>query len=229
MKKFAKIGRLDLQFFADGGEGGTGGTGDGAVATDVTPDTKGSGDNNTATDNDSPLTTEAIERIVQSKVDTLMADARKENANLKKENEKLKKDAMSAEELKKYEDDQRTKQLEERDKAITARENNYYALNALLKANIEVGSDISEECVSLVMGADSKEIDAKIATLTKIVNALSEKKVDKVFKTNGRTPNGSGQSSDEGKSSIAEKLGKTRAEQEKKSNDVLKHYIGGSN
>ena len=213
--------RLNLQFFGEGAEGGAEGA-EGAG--------NGAGDNggNGAGQENNNLTQEAIEKLVQSRVDKITADLGKKLAASQKEVEKLKKDAMSAEEVKKYEDEQRSKDLADREKAITEKENRYYALNAVLKANIGVDSDVANDVVDLVMGADNGEIDGKIATLTKIVNKLSANKVDGVFKQNGRDPKGSG-GGEGGKkeNTIAEKLGQRAADANKQANDILNHYIGG--
>lgn len=212
--------RLNLQFFGEGAEGGAEGA-EGAG--------NGAGDNGgNGEGQDNALTQGAIEKLVQSRVDKATADLGKTIATLKKENEKLTKEKMSAEEVKKYEDEQKAKDLADREKAITEKENRYYALNAVLKANIGVDSDVANDVVDLVMGADNTEIDGKIATLTKIVNKLSANKVDGVFKQNGRDPKGSG-GGDGGKkdTSVAEKLGQRAADANKQANDILNHYIGG--
>ena len=48
-----------------------------------------------------------IERLVQAKVDKAMADERKKNAKLSKELEKMKREKLTADELKKYDDEKR--------------------------------------------------------------------------------------------------------------------------
>ena len=213
-----KMLRLDLQFFGDDGAEG-----------DSTASAEGTATAN-KTEENTPQIDEATRRFIQSEVDRLMADERKNSATLKKENEKLKKEKMTADELKKYEDEQKAKQLEDREKAITDRENRYYALNAVLKADIGVDSAIAEEVVSLVLGSNSDEIDGRIATLTKVVNKLSANKVDSTFKANGRTPKGASGNGEETKKteSVAEKLGKQTAETNKQASSVLNSYLGGN-
>ena len=216
-----KMLRLDLQFFGEGAEGGAEGAGSAG---------DGAGDNggNGAGQESTPLTQEAIDKLIQSGVDKATAELGKKIAQLQKENEKLKKDAMSAEEVKKYEDEQRSKDLEDREKAITEKENRYYALNAVLRADIGVDSDVANDVVDLVMGADSTEIDGKIATLVKIVNALSSNKVNGVFRQNGRDPKGSGGGEGGNKgSTVAERLGERAAARNKQANEILDHYMGG--
>ena len=61
-----------------------------------------------------------------------------------------------------------------------------------------------------------------------LVKKLVAAEVDKTFKKNGRNPN-IGNAGESGKSNnIAETLGKSRAEKQKQSNDILKYYGGKS-
>lgn len=214
-----KLLRLDLQFFGE--EGASDNATDGAEnATDKADDAENGQHND-----------EKIRRFIQSEVDRIVAEERKKSAVLTKENEKLKKEKMTADELKKYEDEQKAKELADREQAIADRENRYYALNAVLKANIGVDSDVAEEVVELVIGTDNDEIDKKIATLSKVVNKLSANKVDVAFKTNGRNPKGAGSATNgesEKKSNIAEQLGKKTAEANKQANTILNYYLGGN-
>lgn len=178
----------------------------------------------------SPLTMEAIEKLVQSRVDKNTAELGKKIATLQKENESLKKDKMTAEQLKQYEDEQTAKQLSEREKAITDRENRYYALNNVLKANISVSNEIADKVVSVILNPvnDNEGIDEKIKTLTEWANRIKSETVDKTFKANGRVPNGGGTSGTETKeNNIAVEIGKRAAEAAKKSNDILNYYYGG--
>lgn len=178
----------------------------------------------------SPLTMEAIEKLVQSRVDKNTAELGKKIASLQKENESLKKDKMTAEQLKQYEDEQTAKQLAEREKAITDRENRYYALNNVLKANIGVSNEIADKVVSVILNPvnDNDGIDEKIKTLTEWANSIKSETVDKTFKANGRVPNGGGKSGEDKKdNNIAVEIGKKAAERAKQSNDILNYYYGG--
>lgn len=170
-----------------------------------------------------------IERLLQARLDKAMAEERKNNAKLTKEIEKLKREKMTADELKKYDDEKKANELAEREKAITEKENRYYAIGAIKKAGLDDGSDTALKIVDLVMGADNEEIDNKVAALNELVNKIVDSKVNEKFKGAGRIPNG-GNNGDEGKekNTLAKKLGKQRAEQNKKSNDILKHYLGGN-
>ncbi|MCD8091041.1 MAG: DUF4355 domain-containing protein, partial [Clostridiales bacterium] len=169
-----------------------------------------------------------IEKLIELRFQKAMAEEKKKSAALNRELEKMKKEKMTADELKKYEDEQRNTQLAEREKAITEKENRYYAVGAIKKAGLDDGSDTALKIVDLVMAEDTKGIDGKVSALNELVNKLVDAKVDAKFKAAGRSPNGGAGGSGEGakdKNSLAEKLGKQRAEQAKKSNEILKHYL----
>lgn len=216
----------------DGGTGSGAGSGTGGEGASGTVPT-GTGEGNNPTPDgvgkdegqkkDKP---NDFDRLLQAKLDKAMADERKKSADLKKELEKMKREKMTADELKKYDDEKRDNDLAEREKTIAEKENRYYAITALKKAGLDDGSETALELAELVMGNDETETDTKIATLNKLVTKMVDSKVNERFKGFGRVPN-SGSSGSEGKekNTLAEKLGKQRAEQNKKSNDILKHYI----
>ena len=171
-----------------------------------------------------------LDRLLQARLDKAMAEERKKSSALQKELDKMKREKMTADELKKYDDEQKANALAEREKAITEKENRYYAVGAIKKAGLDDGSDTALKIVDLVMGADSEEIDNKVSALNELVNKIVDSKVNERFKSFGRVPGSSGTPDSEGKdkNTLAEKLGKQRAEQNKKSNDILKHYLGGN-
>ncbi len=221
--------RFMPMFAADGDTGsGTGGEGtSGAASTEIgegnnpTPDDSGKDEgqkNNKPND---------FERLLQARFDKAMAEERKKNAGLMKELEKMKREKMTADELKKYDDEKRTNELAEREKTIAEKENRYYAITALKKAGLDDGSETVLELAEIVMGNNTDETDTKIATLDKLITKMVDSKVNERFKSFGRVPGGSGTSEGDGKDKniLAEKLGKQRAEQNKKSNNILKHYI----
>lgn len=226
--------RFMPMFEADGGAGGgLGGSSSEGTATGMgesnTPTGEGEGtkkgeDEQKEDKNKGP---NDFERLLQARLDKAMAEERKKNANLTKELEKMKRDKMTADELKKYDDEKRANDLAEREKTIAEKENRYYAITALKKAGLDDGSETVLELADLVMGADTDETDTRIATLNKLVTKVVDSKVNERFKSFGRVPNSGNSSGSEGKekNTLAEKLGKQRAEQNKKSNDILKHYI----
>lgn len=177
---------------------------------------------------DSPLTTEAIERLLQSKIDKATADLGKTIADLKKENAKLKKDSMTAEEVKQYEISEKEKTLAAKEKDLLDRENRLFAIKAIKEIGLDDGSQRSLSLVDFVMADEQDKITERVKAFNDLVQGFVSAKVDEKFKAIGRTPNGAPQGADKKEdTSIAEKLGKKRAEQSKASNDVLNLYLGG--
>ena len=173
---------------------------------------------------------ERIERIVQSRVDKAMAEERKKNAGLQRQLEKLTKEKLSDNELKQLEISEREKTIEEREKALLDRENRLYAIKAIKSNGLDDGSDLSLELVDLVMDSDTKNIDKNIKSLSELVKRIVSAKTDELYKANGRVPNGANNGTRQAETkdtNIAAQLGKTRAEQAKKSNDILNYYLGG--
>ena len=217
-KKEKMLLPMNLQFFAEGGEG------TGAQTTAQEPTAQ----QTPATEpKQEPLTTEAIEKIIQSRVDKSNAELGKKIAALQKENESLKKEKMTAEELKKFEDEEREKMLQEKERDIKQRENRWFAMNAIKEIGLDDGSKLSLDLVDFVMDDTEEKITAKVKAFNELVQNFVSAKVDAKFKAIGRTPNGATQSSEQKETSIAEQLGKRKAEQSKKSNDVLELYLKG--
>ena len=205
--------RLNLQFFgADGGEGETGGEG-GTPADGGTPAA--------GTETPPTQTNDDIAKIVQSQVDRLLAPERKKNADLQKQIDKLLKEKMSAEEIKKLEDEEREKALSEREAALTQKTNLIYAQQAVTKAGF--GDDL-EAVVDFVMGESEEKTEERVKAFKTLVDKIVAAQVDKTFKQNGRTPYGASNSQDDKpENGIAKKLGEARAAQNKQSNDILNH------
>ena len=110
------------------------------------------------------------------------------------------------------------------------KENRYYAVGAIKKAGLDDGSDTALKIVDLVMGENEEEINTKIKSLSELVNKIVDSKVNERFKAAGRNPNRRGSDDDDddngdSKNSIAELLGKSRAEQSKKSKSILDQYL----
>lgn len=216
-------------FEADGGGGGAadGKSADSALG-EKSPDSasvkKGDADNEGKGEDYSD--SEKLDRLVQARVEKAIEEERKKSKALSKELDKMKREKLTAEELKKYDDEKRDKELAEREAAITERENRYYAIGAIKKAGLDDGSDTALKIVDLVMGKDSEEIDSKVSALKELVNKIVGSKVNEKFKSAGRIPGRGGtDSSQKEENTLAKTLGKRRAEQDKKSSDILKHYI----
>lgn len=175
-----------------------------------------------------PLTTEAIERLIQSRVDKSTSELGKTIATLKRENEKLKKDSLSAEELKQYEISTKEKELAEKERALLERENRLFAIKAIKEIGLDDGSEKALSLVDFVMGDSEDVITERVKAFNDLVQTFVNSKVDEKFKSIGRTPNSAPTNVNERKeSNVAEALGKRRAEQNKKSNEILNLYLGG--
>lgn len=220
---------FNLQFFAEGGEGADGAQegaegGEGAQGTDGASTAEGKEQNKTDQSNE-----ERIAKLVQSQVDRAMAAERKKNADLQKKLDRVTKEKMTDEELKKAEMDDKVKELANKEKELADRENRLFAIKAIKEAGLDDGSDNSLELVDFVMCAEEEDTTNRVSAFKSLLDKMVAAQVDKTFKANGRTPNGAGSASEEKKdNSIAERLGKIRAEQAEKSNNVLKHYLGGN-
>lgn len=211
--------RINMQFFAEAEGGESGAEGNNTEAQD-----------NAGTE---PKNDDAdIAKRVQAGVDKQTAELGKKIAALQKELDKQKKAAMSAEEASQYDLAQKEKELAEREQMLLDKENRLLAIKAIKAAGLDDGSDMSLELVDFVMANDEEAINNKVKAFSALVKKFVSAEVDKTFKKNGRNPNGgagSAASDDDGKkdsNSVAERLGKARADKQKQSNDILKSYIG---
>lgn len=177
----------------------------------------------------SALTTEAIEKLVQSRVDKITAELGKKNSTLQKELDKIKREKLSEDEIKKLEIADKEKALTEKEQALLERENRLYAIKAIKEIGLDDGSQNSLDLVDFVMGQDEETIEKRVKAFKSLVDRFVTAKVDQTFKANGRVPNGakSGGGTEQQETNIAAVLGKKAAEQQKQANDILKHYYGG--
>lgn len=175
--------------------------------------------------------TSDLDMLVQARAEKITAEMGKKNAALQKELDSLKKEKMTAEELKQLEMSEKEKTLVEREKALKDKENRLSAIKAIKDAGLDDGSNLSLELVDFVIADDEESISKRVKTFGDLVKRFVEDKVNKTFKDNGRNPNGGnskGRGEDRNKSnSVAESLGKARAEKQKQSNEILKYYGGG--
>lgn len=222
---------LNLQFFAAADNGGGG---DGAAAsTEAAATTTEAGQSTQAqqteqqTENKT-LSAEEIRKLIQSSTDRATADLGKQIAALKKENETLKKQNMSAEEVKKFEIDEREKTIAAKEKDLADRENRLFALKAIKEIGLDDGSERALSLVDFVLADKQEDITERVKAFNTLVQSFVAAQVDAKFKAIGRTPNGATQTTETKKeTSVAETLGKRRAEQAKQSNTVLNYYLGG--
>ena len=225
----------NIQLFAhSGGDGEDNGGDDGA-------DDKGGegGDNTDPADkggkgDDKDKGSEKLQQYIQSAIDKALAKERKAHAETKKALEALQKEKLTDDELAEVERKRHDKEIADRERAVVDKENRFIAIKAIKDAGLDDGSDKALALVDLVVTGheDTEEtITAKVKAVQALITSMVAAKVEERFKGNGRNPNGSGDDDgddDKKGKTIAAKLGKQRAEQDKKANDVLAHYgIGG--
>ena len=139
-------------------------------------------------DDTEPIDFDKLDKIVQSRVDTAMAEERKKRAELEKRYKRLQQEKLTDEELKKVNDEERERVLAEREKALQDKENRLYALKAIKEAGLDDGSDISLSLVDFVMGEDETEINGKVKAFKELFDKAVATAVDKRFKDGGYTP-----------------------------------------
>lgn len=243
MKHATLIPNIQLFAVGDAAGGGSSESGQGGVpaanavggteAKSDNADAGGSGEASTAeakasTERQEQQGNESMERLVQSRVDRLTAELGKKNAELQRAVDKLAREKLSAEEIKALEIADKEKALADKEKSLADKENRLYAIRAIKEIGLDDGSELSLSLVDLVNAETPELIDGRVKSLSELVKQMVATEVDKTFKANGRIPNGSTAGTGQPAGSIAERLGNTRAEQLKKSNEVLAHYLGGS-
>lgn len=225
--------RIPMQFFAeDGGTGSTGG--DTGSSTGGTSNTPADGQNgSTGSNGDSQAnkgtgeTTPSLDQLIQSAVDRATNKLGNENKKLKSQLDDLIKQKMTDEERIELERKQEREQFEAEKAQFLEEKHKLFAVNALAKADLSIEADKLPSLISLVMGSDENTISENVKNLSDVVKNLVAAKVEQTFKENGRSPSGSGNAGgkDENKgNTIAEQLGKQRAEQEKKSREILDKF-----
>lgn len=129
-----------------------------------------------------------IAEKVRRELDKVTNKLGNENKRLREQLKEEQKKNLSVEEVRKLEMEEKEKELLEKEKALKTESNRIYAVKALKKAKLDDGSEETLDLLELVMGEDEECINAKVKALEKFVNALVGKKVDGIFKQNGRTP-----------------------------------------
>lgn len=230
--KMTKPFRINMQFFAEGGatsstEGATGSQND-STANNTTSDTSGTEGQKNAS-NDTTKNSPTLEQLIQSAVDRATNKLGNENKDLKRQIDELVKKNMTDAERVELERKQEREQFEQEKAQFIAEKNRLHAVTALAKADLNIASDKLDTLVGLVMGADEKAIDENVKNLNEVIKTIVADKVAQTFKDNGRNPVGSGNADakKDDKNDIGSTLGKATAAANAKSNDVLKHYLGG--
>lgn len=171
-----------------------------------------------------------IEALIQKAVDRATNKLGNENKKLRADLEAARKAKLSDDEIKQLEMQEQQKALDERDKALTEKENRWIAMKAIKEAGLDDGSDASLAIVDFVMADTEEGIKERVKAFDALVKRIVQSKVDGVFKSNGRTPGvGSDSAANAGgkNESIAARLGKSAANANKAAQSVLDHYLGG--
>ena len=151
------------------------------------PDHRGNNKDNSQDKNEPDETEKLLEKKIQQAVDRATNKLGNEKKALREELEKLRKEKLSAAELKALEDEEKEKALAEREAAVKAAENKFYAVKAIKAAGLDDGSETALDILTLVNGADEATIEANIKALKTLVDKLVKAEVKKIFKDNGRT------------------------------------------
>lgn len=129
-----------------------------------------------------------LEKKIQQAVDRATNKLGNDNKNLREELERLRKEKLTAAELKALEDEEKAKDLAEREAAVKAAENKLYAMKAIKKAGLDDGSETALDILALVSGDTEELIDGNIKALKALVDKLVKAEVEKTFKGSGRNP-----------------------------------------
>ena len=129
-----------------------------------------------------------LKKKIQQAVDRATNRLGNDNKKLKEELEKLRKEKLTADELKALEDEEKEKDLAEREAAVKLAENKLYAVKAIKKAGLDDGSETALDILALVNASDEESIDSNIKALKALVDKLVKAEVEKTFKGNGRKP-----------------------------------------
>ena len=176
----------------------------------------------------SALDMEAIDKLVQSRVDKITAELGKKNATLQKELDKIKREKLTDDEIRKLEMADKEKALSEKEQVLLDRENRLFAIKAMKEIGLDDGGKNSFDLVDFVMAGDEETITERVKAFKGLVDRFVNEKVEQTFKANGRVPNGGGKANTETKeNTFAAEIGKRAAETAKKSNEILNYYYGG--
>lgn len=222
---------LNIQLFAaDGGSaGGAEGEPTPAGGADVQGDEEKPGEKTPSgdgTDQSGAQSGEQLERLIQARVDRLMAEERKKTAALQKKYDKLASEKLTEDELKDRTISEREATVAEKERELTERENRLHAIKALKAAGLDDGSESVLALVDFVLAEDEKAITERVTAFAALFQKMVAAEVEKTFQKNGREPSGAqGGEDGEKDTSIAERIGKNAAAAAKQSSDILKHYL----
>lgn len=173
-----------------------------------------------------------IEKMIQRAVDRATNKLGNDNKNLRSELEKERRKNLSDKEIKDLELQEKEKQIADRERALTEKENRLFAIKAIKEAGLDDGSDASLAIVDFVIGEDEETTTERVKTFSALIERIVKVRVDGVFKANGRTPGvGSETAANAGgqNDSLAVRMARNTASANKAAQTVLDHYIGGKN
>lgn len=210
----------------------TAGTAATTAAATTTTQTQNSAtaDNSASQGNAQQQTSAELESLIQKAVDRATNKLGNENKKLREQLESFRKEKLSDDEIKKLEMQEKEKEIAEREQRLKEQENRMLALKAIKEIGLDDGSVDSMALVDFVMGEDEAAIKERVKTFDALVKRFVQAQVDKVFKTNGRTPGvGSTAAGDTGKKtdSVAVRIGQKTANANKQAQSTLEFYTGG--
>lgn len=173
-----------------------------------------------------------IEKMIQRAVDRATNKLGNDNKNLRSELEKERRKNLSDKEIKDLELQEKEKQIADRERALTEKENRLFAIKAIKEAGLDDGSDTSLVIVDFVVCEDEEATTERVKAFSALIDRIVKGRVDGVFKANGRTPGvGSETAANAGgqNDSLAVRMARNTASANKAAQTVLDHYIGGKN
>lgn len=187
--------------------------------------------NSTKVDKDSQTTQDkskdtSIEDLIQRAVDRATQKLGTDNKKLREQLSTLQKEKLTADELKALELKEKEADIADREAKLQEKINREFAMKAIKEAGLDDGGSNSLKLIDFVVCNDEQETLDRVKAFGDLVDKFVKAEVDKTFKQNGRNPNSS-TSDSKSSTSVAEQLGKVRADTAKKSNDILNHYLGG--
>lgn len=129
-----------------------------------------------------------LDTRIQQIVDRATNKLGNDNKLLKEQLEKERKKNLTAEELKQVELQEKEAEILKKEREIQERENRMYAVKAIKKAGLDEGEENILDFVDFVLGEDETAIDARVKSLTALINAKVKRGIEKVYKENGREP-----------------------------------------
>lgn len=146
------------------------------------------GDPEPETDPKPEIDMEALEKIIQSRVDKQLASERKKSAENERKYKALQKQILTADQLKEAEMAEKEAALAAREKELNDRLNREFAQKALREAGLDDGSETAFGLVDFVIADDEDEIKTKVKTFKELYDKAVAAEVDRRFKEKGYTP-----------------------------------------